>query len=101
MEYDVKVALEESSFVEVQRREIAKKVLRYYFEQTMFFDLQQSSNPVKWFKSNIESLCNKEYEKAVNATIKVLKTDVSYRFLRVESKEIEGVYQYEKKADSL
>ncbi|WP_258202272.1 HNH endonuclease [Paenibacillus endoradicis] len=127
VEYDEKVALEDTSLIEIQLRDIAKKVLRYYFEQTMFFDLQQSSNPVKppvvitiaknlivdyqalsgsvkpvkWFRSNIESVCSAEYEKSVSATVKALKTDVSYRFLRVEGREVDGVYQYEKKADSL
>lgn len=33
--------------VEIQLKDIATKVLRYYFEQTIFFDLKQSSNPVK------------------------------------------------------
>lgn len=93
----------------------------------MFFNLQESSNrlkppviitiaknliedyqlqsgsvkPVKWFRSNIESMCSTEYEKAVSATVKALKTDVSYRFLRVEGKEAEGVYHYEQIAYTL
>lgn len=115
------------SKIEIHLRDIAKNVLRYYFEQTIFFDLQQSANPnkppmmvtiaknliasykastgsvkpVKWFKSNIESLCPEDYEKAIAATVRALKTDVSYRFLRLEGKEVEGVYEYEQKADSL
>ncbi|ANY70551.1 HNH endonuclease [Paenibacillus sp. BIHB 4019] len=127
VEYEEQSATEVPGHVEVQLREIAKKVLRYYFEQTMFFNLQQSSNPVKppvmvttsktlitayqaqsrtmkpikWFRSNIESACGKEYEKALHATIRALKQDVSYRFLRVEGKEMEGVYEYEQKGDSL
>ncbi|WP_433709103.1 HNH endonuclease [Paenibacillus illinoisensis] len=117
----------EANLVEIQLKDIAKKVLRYYFEQTIFFGLQQSSNPVKppvmvtiakqliatyqarsgsikpvkWYRSNIETVCNLEYEKAVSSTVKALKSDVSYRFLRVEGKEVDGVYQYEQKADSL
>ncbi|WP_426453884.1 HNH endonuclease [Paenibacillus sp. S-38] len=113
--------------IEIQLREIAKNVLRYYFEQTIFFDLQQSANPnkppmmvtivkeliasyrtrsgsvkpVKWFRSNIESICPEDYKKAVSAAIRALKSDVSYRFLRIEGKEVDGVYQYERKADSL
>ncbi|WP_408895268.1 HNH endonuclease [Paenibacillus taichungensis] len=128
---EIAVEQEESirteDIVEIQLRDIAKKVLCYYFEQTIFFDLQQSSNPVKppvmviiakqlittyqtrtgsikpvkWFRSNIEILCSLEYEKAVSSTVKALKSDVSYRFLRVESKEVEGKYQHEQKADSL
>ncbi|WP_338554521.1 HNH endonuclease signature motif containing protein [Paenibacillus sp. KS-LC4] len=127
VEYEEQSKMEASRHVEVQLREIAKKVLRYYFEQTMFFNLQQSSNPVKppvmvstsktliaayqaqsgtmkpikWFRSKIESVCSKEYEKAVREIVRALKTDVSYRFLRVEGKEVEGVYKYEQKADSL
>jgi hypothetical protein len=60
-----------------------------------------SMKPVKWFMSNIESVCSVEYEKAVSSTVRALKSDVSYRFLRVEGKEVEGVYQYQQKADSL
>lgn len=128
LEYEEETLLDsENDKVEILLRDIAKKVLRYYFEQTIFFDLQQSSNPlkppvlvtiakkligdyqgysgtvkpVKWFRSNIESVCEKEYQKAVNSTVTALKTDVSYRFLRIEGMEVEGVYQYEKKADSL
>lgn len=118
---------DESVQVEIHLHDIAEKVLRYYFEQTIFFDLKQSSNPVKppvivtvakqliaayqtrtgsmkpvkWFRSNIEAVCASEYEKAVVAVVRALKADVSYRFLRIEGKELEGVYQYEQKADSL
>ncbi|MEC0089880.1 HNH endonuclease [Paenibacillus macquariensis] len=119
--------LEKVETVEIQLKDIAKKVIRYYFEQTLFFDLQQSSNPqkipvvvsivkklidiyqvktgslmpIKWFKSNIETACKSEYEKAVSDTVKALKTDVSYRFLRIQGIEVEGVYQYEQRANSL
>ncbi|MGY4761236.1 HNH endonuclease [Paenibacillus caseinilyticus] len=127
------IAIEHEAFcdsdvtIEIQLREIAKNVLRYYFEQTIFFDLQQSANPnkppmmvtivkeliasyrtrsgslkpVKWYRSNIESICPEDYKKAVSAAIRALKTDVSYRFLRIEGKEVDGVYEYERKADSL
>lgn len=56
---------------------------------------------MKCYRSNLESVCSIEYEKAVSATVKALKTDVSYRFLRVEGREVDGIYQYEQKADSL
>lgn len=128
---EIAVELETSSnsdrIIEIHLRDIAKNVLRYYFEQTIFFDLQQSANPVKppmmisivkglidsyrdhtntvkpvkWFKSNIESICSEEYEKAIKQAVRALKTDVSYRFLRLEGKEVEGIYQYEQKDDSL
>ncbi|WP_336783350.1 HNH endonuclease signature motif containing protein [Paenibacillus illinoisensis] len=127
VEQEEAVPTEEIILVEVPLRDIAEKVLRYYFEQTIFFALQQSSNPVKppvmvtiakllinayqartgsmkpvkWFRSNIEIVCSVEYKKAVSSTVKALKSDVSYRFLRVEGKEVEGVYQYQQKADSL
>lgn len=127
VEYARATPQEVEGLVEVQLREIAKKVLRYYFEQTIYFNLQQSSNPVKppivvtiaknligsyqvksgilkpvkWFRSNLELVCKSDYEKAINATVKALKSDVSFRFLRIEGKEIDGVYQYEQKADSL
>ncbi|KRE45824.1 HNH endonuclease [Paenibacillus sp. Soil522] len=113
--------------VEISLKSIAEKVLRFYFEQTIFFNLQQSSNPnkppvilsivqnlikyyqqktgsqkpVKWYKSNIENICPLELKKAIRDTVRALKTDVSYRFIRIEGKDVEGIYEYEQKEDSL
>lgn len=106
---------------------ISQKVIRYYWEQIYFFDLKQSANPnkppkivsvvkelikvyqektgskqpVKWIRANVEDLCKGEYEKSIKEIVRVLKQDVSYRFLRIEGKEIEGIYEYQLKTDSL
>ncbi|KRE70882.1 HNH endonuclease [Paenibacillus sp. Soil750] len=113
--------------VEISLTSIAQKVIRYYWEQTLFFDLKQSGNPnkppvivsvvkeltasyqaktgsfkpIKWFTANVENLCKHEYDKAIKEIVKALKADVSYRFLRIEGKEIVGIYEYQQKADCL
>ncbi|MEK3910655.1 HNH endonuclease [Paenibacillus sp. FSL H7-0331] len=118
---------QEQEVIEITLTVIAEKVVRYYWDQTVFFDLKQSGNPVKppvivsivkgliasyqaksgslkpikWFKANVENLCKQEYDKAIKDIVKALKADVSYRFLRIEGKEIVGIYEYQIKADSL
>lgn len=118
---------EQDEVIEISLTTIAHKVIRYYWEQTLFFDLKQSGNPIKlplivsivkeliasyqartdsfkpikWFKANVENLFLHEYDKAIKDIVKALKADVSYRFLRIEGKEIDGVYEYQQKADSL
>lgn len=113
--------------IEITLNSIAQKVVRYYWEQTIFFDLKQSANPIKppkivsvvkelikayqdttgylqplkWFRANIEDFCKTDYDKAIKEIVKALKQDVSYRFLRIASQEIVGVYEYQKNADSL
>jgi 5-methylcytosine-specific restriction endonuclease McrA len=125
IEYDFEN--QRTDVIEISLTTIAQKVIRYYWEQTLFFDLKQSANPnkppkivsvvkdliasyqartcslkpIKWFKANVELICNEEYGKAIKDIVKALKADVSYRFLRSEGKEIEGIYEYEQKADSL
>ncbi|OXM85805.1 HNH endonuclease domain-containing protein [Paenibacillus rigui] len=121
----------ESDFSEEQStihfREIAKKVIKYYWEQTIFFNLQQSPNPlkppaivstvkglikdyqektgslqpVKYLKSNLETICQNQYERAVKRTVADLKKDVSHRFIKLSGAAIEGVYEYELGSDYL
>ncbi|KJD38687.1 HNH endonuclease [Paenibacillus polymyxa] len=117
----------ENSCVEITLECIARKVIRYYWEQTIFFDLQQSSNPVKppvivstvkdliaiyqsntgskrpikWYAANVETICSDAYQKAVRDIVKALKQDVSFRFLRINGKEVEGIYNYVQKANSI
>ena len=116
-----------TDIIEVKLEDIAKKITRYYFEQIIFFDLKQSPNPnkppkivslvkelisdyknvsgskqpIKWYRSNIESICKEQYDKTVRQIKGALKKDVSYRFLNVQGKTVEGVYKYEGNADSL
>ncbi|MCP3776707.1 HNH endonuclease [Paenibacillus sp. MZ04-78.2] len=125
VEYDFHEPI--GSTMKIGLEDIAKKVIRYYFEQTIFFDLKQSPNPnkppkivslvkeliaeyqkatqsaqpVKWFRSNIELICETQYEKTVKQVKTALKADVSYRFLTVEGKVVDDVYSYERNADFL
>ncbi|MDQ0087602.1 5-methylcytosine-specific restriction endonuclease McrA [Paenibacillus anaericanus] len=113
--------------IEITLESIAHKVIRYYWEQTIFFDLMQSSNinkppvilsivkelissyqtntgsvkPSKWYTASVENICGVTYQKAIKDIVRILKQDVSYRFLRINGKEIEGIYEYIQKSDYL
>lgn len=113
--------------VEIKLTQIAEKVISYYWDQTIFFDLIQGSNPlkpprivtlirqlidqyqerqgtrqpVKFLRSNVQSILPREYAKLVSDVAKALKLDVSYRFLNLNGKDVEGVYHYAKGDDSL
>ena len=84
---------------------ISIKMFKYYWNQTIFFDLQQSPNPnkppvlVSYVKSKIDEYQNKygyqpkEFERVedkididINYLNKILKQDVSHRFLKVSGK---------------
>ena len=94
---------------------ISFKMFKYYWNQTIFFDLQQGSNPnkpptfVSYVKSKIEEyqsqygLQPKEFERIedkVEVDIKylnrILTENVSHRFLEVGGKEYE-LYELDKK----
>ena len=94
---------------------ISFKMFKYYWNQTIFFDLQQGSNPnkpptfVSYVKSKIEEyqsqygLQPKEFERIedkVKVDIKylnrILTENVSHRFLEVGGKEYE-LYELDKK----
>jgi hypothetical protein len=94
---------------------ISMKMFKYYWNQTIFFDLQQGSNPKKppqfisYVKSKIEEyqsqygLQPKEFERIedkINVEIKelnkILSYDVCYRFLKVGKKEYD-LYELDKK----
>lgn len=107
--------------------EIAKRFIKYYWNQTIFFNLIQGSNPTnpptilsyvkeliqKYFQlinSNIPELFekaenkfekiefNKEYDKAIKNTVTALKKDVSWRFKIINGKDSE-IYSYNKGND--
>lgn len=67
----------EDEYIEITLEKIAKKVLKYYWEQTIYFNLVQGSNPNKPSK-----------------IVTTLNQDVSYRFLNLLDGAIEDVYQY-------
>lgn len=106
--------------VEISLEQIARKYLKYYWNQTIFFDLIQGSNlqkppeVVTTIKALIEAyyenvgnrkpelferaesnLPKKEYETALRKTTSTLKKDVSYRFLNLNGKKLD-VYRYNK-----
>jgi len=97
---------------EIMLKEIASKVIKYYWNQTIFFNLIQGSNPLKppkiltttkelinkyqslntvqpirfervHHKLDSDIIVSKHYERAINKIITTLKADVSYRFLNV------------------
>lgn len=111
--------------VEISLEQIARKYLKYYWNQTIFFDLIQGSNlqkppeVVTTIKALIEAyyenvstrkpelferaeskLPKEEYETALRKTTSTLKKDVSYRFLNLNGKKLD-VYRYNKGDNSL
>lgn len=101
---------------------IANKYLKYYWNQTIFFDLIQGSNPskpplllscVKGFIKDYQIAINSTYpelferaesnfsklnldikfHKLITKIVNILKKDVSWRFLRL-GKENTTIYQY-------
>ena len=106
--------------VEISLEQIARKYLKYYWNQTIFFDLIQGSNlqkspeVVTTTKALIEAyyenvgnrkpelferaeskLPKEKYETALRKTASTLKKDVSYRFLNLNGKKLD-VYRYNK-----
>jgi len=102
----VECCLEDESIDTIHFDDISKKMFKYYWNQTIFFDLQQGSNPIKppvfisYVKSKIEDY-QKEYgyqpiefervEKKIDLDIKflngLLAENVSHRFLKISGKE--------------
>lgn len=111
--------------VEITLEQIARKYLKYYWNQTIFFDLIQGSSLQKppevvttiktlidayyenvgnrkpeLFERAESNLPKKEYEAALRKTTSTLKKDVSYRFLNLNGKKLD-VYHYNKGDNSL
>lgn len=113
----------------IKLEDIAKKYIKYYWNQTIFFDLIQGSNLTKppkiltlvkeliekYFSSTqsnnpilYEKAENKfeelvlidDYMKTVNKVVTVLKKDVSYRFPKIEGKNTD-IYTYNQGDDYL
>lgn len=115
-----------NDLIEITLEQIAHKIIKYYWNQTIFFNLIQGSNPLKPPKiisitkeliekyqdelltmqpvrfERIEYLFEnnavlfKHYTKAIKKIVSTLKSDVSYRFLNISGKKILGIYQYKK-----
>lgn len=109
--------------------DIGHKFLKYYWNQTIFFDLVQGSNPTKppvilsFVKSLIDKYfiaidkkqpevfekvedrfvnigLDKDYKKVLNNITKTLKQDVSWRFDNIQDNDC-LLYEYFKGQDSL
>ncbi|QSO52348.1 HNH endonuclease [Alicyclobacillus curvatus] len=119
--------LRSSNEVEITLKQIAQKVISYYWDQTIFFNLVQGSNPlkppriltltkrliehyqlhahsyqpVKFLRANVQELCGDAYVDTVHDVTQALKADVSYRFTKLAGHDVQGIFQYEKGADSL
>lgn len=99
---------------------IAKNMLKYYWNQTFFFNLKQSasykhlpivvqltnelidmykekiSNIPVWFDKAISNIDSKTVDKTIKKISNVLKVDVSWRFMILD-KETLSIYQLNKK----
>ncbi len=101
----VECCLEKQQLDVLSFNDISPKIFKYYWNQTIFFDLQQGSNPKKplefisYVKQKIEEYQNQKgfqpimFERIENKTkldfnkmSRILKQDVSHRFLVVSGK---------------
>lgn len=120
--------VDENDVIEITLEQIANNYLKYYWNQTIYFNLIQGSNlikppkiittinklidsyhnsignnnPIKFERVEVELVknLNKEYKSCIKSIISTLKKDVSYRFLNID-KEVLPLYQYNKGDNSL
>lgn len=119
----------EDSIVEIKLEDIAKKYIKYYWNQTIFFDLIQGSNLLKTplILQNVKTLIERYYEymkfrkpdryerlestlteelrveylSCLNEVTRILKKDVSWRFTYIDGKNDTEIYMYAKGDDTL
>lgn len=116
----VEIATENPQLKSIALNDIAKKVFKYYWNQTIYFDLVQGSNIskppefIKEVKKEIEKYYLKvgkrqpihfervesQIELNIKTLVRILKQDVSWRFLKLSSDTIE-LYKYNKGEDNL
>lgn len=122
-------SLEETN--EILLISIARKFIKYYWNQTIIYELNQGTNPLKQptiirlikelfeqysnlYKTNrkiifdeFNELILKDknlyliYDKTVKETFKLLKQDVSWRFIKLDGIDQSNIYEYKKGDDSL
>ena len=128
----VEIAIEEQyteDIIEITLDEIAKKYIKYYWNQTFLFDLIQGSNLLKTpvilqtVKVLIEQYYNymgvrkpdrferiehillfnlsKEYSNCIKKVTTTLKADVSWRFVFIDGKNNTEIYEYTKGENSI
>lgn len=126
----VEISMREKGFENeknIYLNEISKRFLKYYWNQTIFYDLIQGSNisktpiiiqytkilikeyfelqsndePVKFEKIEdyLKSNLLSKYNMCLNNISKALKKDVSWRFIYIDGKYQESIYKYEKNND--
>lgn len=115
-------SLYEAEIIEIRLEDIAKKYIKYYWNQTIFFDLIQGSNLLKtpvilqnvkllieeYYKyidarkpdrfERIEYILTndlfKEYTTCIKRVTSALKSDVSWRFVFIDGKNNVDIYEY-------
>lgn len=115
--------------VVIPLKTLAPLMIKYYWNQTIFFDLVQGSNPKKpplllqYAKELIERfyilqgdrkpvifekavlILNdkdpKSYPNFIKKSVRAIKANVAYRFTHLNDKEITSVYSYAKDGDDL
>lgn len=123
----VEIAIEnefKEDFMDISLEKIAKKFIKYYWNQTIYFNLIQGSNLIKtpvilqkvkelieeYFRyinsrkpdrfERVEYLINdklnNEYKHCLNSIVKTLKADVSWRFTFIDRKNHDEIYKYSK-----
>lgn len=119
----------ENEVVKIKLEDIAQKYIKYYWNQTIFFDLIQGSNLLKTpvilqnvkiliqdyynFIGNkkpdrfervetiIKNELSKEYQSCIRKIISALKSDVSWRFTFIDGKKHNEIYEYIKGNDEI
>ncbi len=128
----VEISLEEeynTNIVKIDLKNIANKFIKYYWNQTIFFDLIQGSNLVETplilqyvkklineyysfikikkpdrferIEESIKVNIGKEYDDCLTNTIKTLKADVSWRFTYINGEKHDEIYKYNKGDDKI
>lgn len=116
----VECCRENPEATDISLEDIAEKVFKYYWNQTIYFDLAQGNNPnkrptiLKYIREEIQTYLKKSgsnkpvhFEKVEDETninlkhlVSILKLDVSHRFLNLNG-EVSTLYSYKKGDDLL
>ncbi len=116
----VEISTEQPGIESIRLEEIAKKVFKYYWNQTIYFDLIQGNNPnkrpefVEEVRSQIELYYDstadrkpihfEKIESEIDLNLKkmtnILKKDVSWRF-PIINKRSAPVYQYSRNSNEI
>lgn len=128
----VEISINENNknqYVDIRLEQIAEKFLKYYWNQTIYFDLVQGSNLIKtpvilqkvkeliqeyfiYIDSRkpdrfervehiFEKHLNKEYSKCISEIARALKADVSWRFIILDGEIHEEIYKYSKEDNKI